>query len=267
MKKTKGAKRTRGKRSGRKKKKLKRISVGPVALGVAICLLLVLICLPLIRQRAKEYGAQVPEDSFSYILDISHHQKSVNWDSLLVMTDAKGRTVRSPGKAVRVKAPDYVVMKASEGENFQDECFGQRWKEAADRGIRRGAYHFFRAERDPRRQAENFARTVGQLSFRDLPPVLDVEILPSGMKRREFNDRVLSCLKEIETRFGRRPIVYAPDSFMTDILDSSIVENYSLWVAGYEREKPLCGNWDYWQFSDKAVVHGIDGKVDLSVIR
>lgn len=257
------------KRKGRRKgrKKVRRITVGPAATGIAIAVLLVLVCLPLIRNRVNERGAAVPEGSFAFVVDISHHQKTVIWDSLAVMTDAKGRTVRSPKKAVRIRQPDYVVMKASEGEKYRDECFAERWEQAACSGFRRGAYHYFLAGKDPVRQAQNFAQTVGQLSFRDMAPVLDVEEKAAAMGRKEFNDRVLLCLQETERLFGRKPIVYAPDSFINDIFDERISEGYDLWVARYSDEKPLCGNWTYWQFTDKAVIYGVEGKADLSVIR
>ena len=75
------------------------------------------------------------------------------------------------------------------------------------------------------------------------------------------------CLQETERLFGRKPIVYAPDSFINDIFDERISEGYDLWVARYSDEKPLCGNWIYWQFTDKAVIYGVEGKADLSVIR
>ncbi len=257
------------KRKGRRKgrKKVRRITVGPAATGIAVAVLLALVCLPLIRNRVNERGAAVPEGSFSFVVDISHHQKTVIWDSLAVMTDAKGRTVRSPKKAVRIRQPDYVVMKASEGEKYRDECFAERWEQAAGSGFRRGAYHYFLAGKDPVRQAQNFAQTVGQLSFRDMAPVLDVEEKAASMGRKEFNDRVLLCLQETERLFGRKPIVYAPDSFINDIFDERISEGYDLWVARYSDEKPLCGNWTYWQFTDKAVIYGVEGKADLSVIR
>ena len=58
-----------------------------------------------------------------------------------------------------------------------------------------------------------------------------------------------------------------PDSFISDIFDERISEGYDLWVARYSDEKPLCGNWTYWQFTDKAVIYGVEGKADLSVIR
>ena len=251
---------------GRSKSRKARITLGSSTVCAIIFLVLALVFIPKMKRRANETGATVPKDAFSYMLDISHHQKHIVWDSLRVMTDAHGRTVRSIEKAVRVKTPDYVVMKATEGENFRDDRFAEYWAEAGKREIRRGAYHFFHAGKSPEKQAQNFIRTVGEMSWRDLPPVLDVETMPSSMKRAEFNKRVLECLKALEEHYKVRPVIYAPDSYIRDIFDDEI-RSYPLWVAHYECEKPVTPQWKYWQFTDKAVVHGIEGKVDLSIIR
>ena len=38
-----------------------------------------------------------------------------------------------------------------------------------------------------------------------------------------------------------------------------------MWIARYNREKPRFSGWTLWQFTDKAVLYGVSGYVDLSV--
>ena len=50
----------------------------------------------------------------------------------------------------------FVYLKATEGGDYQDDKFQQYWLEARERGMRVGAYHFFRLCRDGDIQAQNF---------------------------------------------------------------------------------------------------------------
>ena len=51
-----------------------------------------------------------------------------------------------------------------------------------------------------------------------------------------------------------------------DYLDKDIVANYPVWVAHYEKDSPAFEGWTWWQFTDRAVVKGVPGEVDLSVM-
>lgn len=264
--KKKGRKPVAKKTKGRKKKvKWPKIKIGPLEISIACFILFLLVLIPHLKRRSNDYGAYVPKDAFSYMMDVSHHQKHIAWDSLRVMTDPRGRTVRNPMDASRIKSLDYVVMKATEGENWQDDKFQEYWQKSAEAGLRRGAYHFFLPSKDPVKQARNFIKAVPALRHKDLAPVLDVETKPSSWSKEKFNTAVLRCLSELESYYERKPIVYAPDSFVTDIFNEEIL-SYPIWVAHYETESPEAKRWRYWQFTDKAVVYGVEGKVDLSVI-
>lgn len=255
------------KRKGRAKaKKGKSFKVGPMAIAAAVLILVAAISLPHIHRLRFEHGAAVPQGSLLYMLDVSHHQKSIQWDSLRVGIDAGGRTVRDLRKASRIRNLDYVVMKATEGENYKDDRFAEYWQASLDAGFKRGAYLFFLPGRDPKKQAQNFIRTVGELRHKDLAPIVDAEVKPKSMSNERYSTLVLECIKELEAHYGRKPIIYANDNFLNCILSKDVLA-YPVWVAHYETEKPVVKDWLYWQFTDRAVVHGVEGKVDLSVIR
>ena len=57
-------------------------------------------------------------------LDISHHQDKVNWTRV----DKKYK---------------FIVLKATEGQNFLDSDFSYNWNNARLNGFTVGAYHFF----------------------------------------------------------------------------------------------------------------------------
>ena len=147
-----------------------------------------------------------------------------------------------------------------------DPKFEEYWTEAGKREYARGAYHFFRTSKDPLSQASHYISHV-RLRHSDLPPVLDVETLHRGCSREELNRNVLLWLETVEKHYGRKPIVYTSDSFAQDILSHDITSRYPMWIARYNESPPRFGDWAYWQFTDKALLHGASGYVDLSVIR
>jgi GH25 family lysozyme M1 (1,4-beta-N-acetylmuramidase) len=253
----------RKKRSGKKKKQV-RISIWIVI--AALTVLAALVSLPYMKNGSPEKkGARIPPGAFSYGIDISYYQDKVECDSLMVMTDAKGRTISSITHAKDVRPVSYVLIKATEGVSMKDRMFSSHWKEAEKKNVRRGAYHFFRSSKDPLEQAGHFIETVGNLRYKDLPPVLDIETIHKGCSREELNSKALIWLKEVESHYGRKPIVYANPHYLKNILSPQITQNYPIWVANYEVSRPSYKRWHMWQFTDRALVKGV-GSVDLNVM-
>lgn len=258
------------KTGGRKRKsRIRRIRLGPwttIASAGTIVLSIFLIFHNWKSDPDVETGARVPQGSWRYGIDISHNNEGrIVWDSLYVMTDSKGRTVRDPYKAKEIRPVSFVFIKATEGAAFKDRDFNENWKNAGRSTLRRGAYHFFRSSKDGEIQARNFISTVGELRFKDLPPVLDIETIHRGCTRKLLNERALQWLRTVEKHYGRKPIVYANSSFIKDNLDSEIRDNYEIWVAHYQKDFPEYDGWTWWQFTDRAVVKGVPGRVDLNV--
>ena len=262
----KGAK---GKKTGPKRTRKPASWKGLAAGGAVLFTLLLLLVVRLVRdtENSVETGASVPVGARVFCIDISHHNGDrIVWDSLKVMTNREGQTVRSIEKATQIRPVEAVYMKASEGESMRDRRFRDNWEEAGKRDIKRGAYHFFSPARNPEKQADHFIRVVGELRHSDLPPVLDIETLPLDVTKERLNRNALIWLRLIERHYGKRPVVYAPDSFIRDLLTPEITEKYPLWVAHYEVEKPVCAKWKMWQFTDRAVIYGIPGHTDLSMM-
>lgn len=249
----------------KKRHKKRKIHINLWAVAGIIIALAGIIALPYLGDRwTVEKGAKVPSGAYSYGIDISHFQQKVDWDSLMVLTDGANRTIRSMKHAIDVKPVSYIFIKATEGTSMKDRNFSRNWSEAGKRDIRRGAYHFFRSSKDPEQQARHFIKTVGALRYKDLPPVLDIETIHPGCSHKTLNEKALKWLKIVEEHYDRKPIVYSSASFIEDILCEEIRNNYTIWVAHYDVERPRYSRWHLWQFTDHAVVHGIDGHVDLN---
>lgn len=259
------------KRPRRKKRKPKKVNIGVwTAVGIAASVILALAVMFISQDGGggHETGAKVPPGDWRYGIDISHHNAGdIVWDSLYVLTDKRGKTIRDHHLAKDIRPVSFVFIKATEGVSMVDKDFKRNWQDAGRSGLRRGAYHFFRSSKDGEAQARLFIKTVGDLRFKDLPPVLDIETIHRGGSMKKLNEEALKWLETIEGHYGKKPIVYTGSSFARDWLSKRITDNYPVWIAHYEKDRPDFDGWIFWQFTDKAVVKGVPGPVDLSVMK
>lgn len=259
------------KRPRRKKRKPKKVNIGVwTAVGIAASVILALAVMFISQGGGggHETGAKVPPGDWRYGIDISHHNAGdIVWDSLYVLTDKRGKTIRDHHLAKDIRSVSFVFIKATEGVSMVDKDFKRNWQDAGRSGLRRGAYHFFRSSKDGEAQARLFIKTVGDLRFKDLPPVLDIETIHRGGSMKKLNEEALKWLETIEGHYGKKPIVYTGSSFARDWLSKRITDNYPVWIAHYEKDRPDFDGWTFWQFTDRAVVKGVPGPVDLSVMK
>jgi lysozyme len=250
----------------RRKKASRKWKVSPWLVAGLVLLVAAGVLAPYIRYgRFASEGATVPDGARSFCVDLSHHNTGIVWDSLKVVVDRTGHTTKDLLRAKSVFPVSSVILKATEGEKFTDRRFNEYWEEAGKRDFPRGAYHFFRSSRHPEKQAQHYISQV-KLRHSDLPPVLDVETMHEGCTKQELNEKVLVWLRTVEKHYGRTPIVYTSDSYARDILSPEITQRYPMWIARYNRNEPKFKPWTMWQFTDKAVLYGASGYVDLSVI-
>ena len=173
-------------------------------------------------------------------IDISHHQKSVNWK---VLTE-KNR-------------PDFIFLKSTEGSSHTDSKYREYYKKAKEYQIPVGAYHFFSYQTDGKSQAANFIRHA-QLHQGDIYPVLDVEFRKNMKDKKWIIKQIKSFCHEIKKEYGVYPIIYCEKDYINRYLGDDFKE-FHFWISDLYR-KPRC-NYAIWQYTDRVFVHGI-GKVD-----
>lgn len=181
-------------------------------------------------------------------VDVSHHQGAIDWR--------------------RVAADDvsFAIIKATEGGDHVDTRFARNIEEARAAGLAVGAYHFFTFCRSGAEQARNFLATVP----RDqplLPPAVDIEFQgncarrPSGV---ELAAELTAFLEPVEAAFGKTAVVYlvgeAADAY------AGRLPPRPRWVRSLAWP-PADDGWTYWQYHDRGRVNGIEGGVDLNVLR
>jgi len=185
--------------------------------------------------------------------DISHYQnkEDIKWDSLSI-----------GNKTIPLK---FVLLRATMGNKRTDKNFDHFWENAKKHELLRGAYHFYRPDEDPIKQANSFLATV-KLESGDLPPVLDIEKLPRQKSKKQLVEDLKVWLKIMEATYGTKPIIYTYYHYYKDVLKDDFTE-YPLWLANYN-DVPAPSpddNWLFWQFTEKGIAHGINVKVDLNI--
>ncbi|MFP3833185.1 glycoside hydrolase family 25 protein [Chryseobacterium sp. SIMBA_028] len=189
----------------------------------------------------------------TYGFDVSHYQnrEDIKWDSLSI-----------GNKTIPL---EFVVMRATMGNRSADKHFDEFWEMAKKHNLIRGAYHFYRADEDPVIQANNFLANV-KLESGDLPPILDIEKIPKRKTNKKLIEDLKVWCKIVEETYGEKPIIYTYYHYYKDFLKGEF-ESYPLWLANYNDVPTPSPNdqWDFWQFTENGIVHGINTKVDLDI--
>lgn len=181
---------------------------------------------------------------------------------------------------VRATGQRFMFTKATEGDFYADPTFAANWSGAKAAGLLRGAYHFFRCNVDPNKQAKKFIDYVKTVKDNgELPPVLDLES-HDGQPKDKIISRAKTWLDEVEKAFGRKPIIYSGQYFLQDYFSEAgggppkWAKDYPLWLAQYpntyvDGQQPFLPRgwfkWTFWQYSEKGRVNGINASVDLNV--
>lgn len=182
-------------------------------------------------------------------IDVSAHQKDIDWSR------------------VANEGVEFAYLKATEGGDWVDEQFARNWRGAGLAGIRRGAYHFYTLRRSGSEQADNFLRTVPP-DGEALPPVVDLEFAGNSVNPpgREVLIRELGIfIQRVEGAWKRPVIFYLASNFQIHYQVRQAFDR-EIWISkGLER--PSKDTWRVWQFTDRGRVYGIEGDVDLDLMK
>jgi GH25 family lysozyme M1 (1,4-beta-N-acetylmuramidase) len=215
-------------------------------------------------------------------IDSSHYQGNINW------------------KLVKDSKVDFALIKVTEGNTFYEGNSTtynliKNISNAQNNGIKVGYYHFARPgnNADPKidatYEANWFVSHVKGLPAVDFPLVLDIEAYSNTVlwiDRKADMQIFVSTFIDILKSNGFSTIIYSYKSFLDDNGITNFGNN-KLWIANYmkypitnpERDLPsLPVGWKgkdwlahqnvpIWQFSSQGQVNGIQGNVDINVMK
>ncbi|MEB3369708.1 lysozyme [Saccharopolyspora mangrovi] len=194
-------------------------------------------------------------------IDVSNHNGDIDW------------------KQVAAAGKKFTFVLATDGTSFTNPRYAEQYNGAKDAGLIAGAYHFARpGSSSAAEQAERFLDTAGyQADGKTLPPVLDLEVDPKvggcyGLSVEEMHQWTKTFNEKVEERTGKEAIIYANPSFWRECMGSTdAFGDHALWLASYGVDNPSVpngfGDWDFWQYTSKGKVAGINTNTDLNLYK
>lgn len=227
------------------------------ALEGVLGLLLVLVLIALIAIPAL----RVSNPGNTYGIDVSSHNGSIRW------------------KEVAENGVEFAVIRVgsrgwSNGAIKEDPQFKRNMRHAWFHHVDRGVYFYSQAVNEAEAEEEALAvvKSVGGADLA-LPIFLDLEDTGTNGKgradklSREERTKVALAFARVIEEKGFRPGVYANRWYLNSALDPQALEDagVAIWLAEYtsSARPKYTGHYDYWQYSEKGTVPGIDGTVDL----
>lgn len=181
-------------------------------------------------------------------LDISHHQEKVNW----TLVDKKYK---------------FIILKATEGQNFLDTDFLYNWNNARLNGFVVGAYHFFVMTSSGEAQADFYISKVPD-SEKTLPPIIDLEISTKKYKKSDVIEHLRVMVEKLEKHYKKRVIFYVNYNTYNAYIKGEFPEN-KIWITDYKYFPKIEeeNRWIIWQVSRRGRIEGIPGFTDKNVLR
>lgn len=188
-------------------------------------------------------------DGEAYGIDVASHQGDIDWRSV-----AKDNIA-------------FAYIKATEGGDFTDQRFEQNWHGAGAAGLDRGAYHFFTLCTPGLDQARHFLKVV-PADADALPPAVDLELAGNCSTRptaANVRHQLDSFIAQVEAAWGRPLVLYVGDDWER-AYPTRARSDRPLWHRRILR-RPDVDGWTIWQIHGLANIDGIQGPVDLNIMR
>ena len=181
-------------------------------------------------------------------LDISHHQEKVNWTRV----DPKYK---------------FIILKATEGQNFLDTDFLYNWNNARLNGFVVGAYHFFTMTSSGTAQADFYISKVSA-SDKTLPPIIDLEISTKKYKKKDVVKNLEEMVDKLEEHYKKRVIFYVNYNTYNAYIKNEFPKN-KIWITDYKYFPKIKedNRWIIWQVSKRGRIDGFPGFTDKNVLR
>lgn len=195
------------------------------------------------------------------MIDVSRWQGTINW------------------KKVKKDGISYAIIRvgyrgSEQGTLNKDIKFDTNIKQATAAGIKVGIYFYSQAitENEAVAEAKYAIKAAGKYKLA-LPVVIDYEYAESAsgltgrlykahLSKKKATAVCRAFCKEVK-RQGKVPMIYANRSVLsTDIDGAALAKDYKIWLAEYNHKALYSGTYDFWQYSPKCKVDGIDGAVD-----
>lgn len=186
-------------------------------------------------------------------IDTSNYQGQISW-----------REAHNSGLS-------FGIVKATEGTEFTDQCFGSSWQQLHDLGMPRAAYHFFYDHIDPVSQVEFFhdhVRSQGRFHYGDavMIDVEEVGVTNAGLCVDNLKTFIRRVWHDIDKPIG----IYTNGDTWLNLLgnpDDELFRRCFLWQGslgpGLAKLAPWPKGPSFLQYSWTGRIPGVSTPVDL----
>lgn len=190
-------------------------------------------------------------------IDVSRYNREIDWETV-ADTPVEFAIIRCGYRG------------ASSGLLILDSTFKDNMMGASKAGIPVGVYFFSQAITEAEAIEEaSMVIDKCKLFLLDYPIFIDSE--SAGGKGRadklskEDRTAIVKAFCETVANSGYEAGVYASANWWNENLDADKLTHYHSWLAQYKDVPDYEGYYDFWQYTSKGSVDGIDTKVDLNV--
>ena len=173
------------------------------------------------------------------------------------------------------KNKSFAILKATEGKDYKDPMFMDHSIGFHSIGLSLGAYHFTKFKNSSFDEAMNFCQSIFNSSvFYDFV-FLDLEHRDTDLSGIEIMSWTQDFLDIVSRSLGRKLIskkdvgIYTSSNYLREmkLQNYNWMKSYNLWACDWE-DQPIVypwDNWEFWQYSSKGSLAGIEGYVDLNL--
>ncbi len=193
--------------------------------------------------QTKQFSTYQPGENEIWGIDISHHQKSINWNEM------------------ERNKPKFVFLKSREGSTHIDTKHKVYKKRLKNLSIPTGSYHFFSYGSSGIKQAKHFLKNAN-VKKGDLTPVLDVEFKNNMPNKDYVTKNITDFMNYITNELGVPPLIYCECDYYNKYIKDKINTNTQYWISDFWRT-PKC-NYLIWQKTDRFKHKAFKGTVDFN---
>ena len=191
-------------------------------------------------------------------IDVSKYQGTIDWS------------------AVKEEGIEYAFIRLGlrgyeSAKIVLDEYYEANMKGANSAGVAAGVYFFTQAVTvEEAKEEADFV--IEHLAGYDVscPVVFDVERISGGkgrayqLTKEERTDITIAFCEAVKAA-GYTPMIYGNVVCFTRLLDMTKLNDYEKWYAFYDDYMYMPYNVSCWQYTEKGLVDGIPGNVDLNI--
>ncbi len=201
----------------------------------------------------------IAEGTIKFGIDVSKYQGKIDWE--------KVKTSNVKFAMIRCGYRGYTQGGLNEDIEFENNIKG-----AYKNGIKVGLYFYSSAinEKEAIEEADfvlNLINKYGVKNYIEYPIAIDIEDFEGtrnySLSVLERTNVVKAFCNKIKNS-GYEPMVYSYTYFLENKLNMDELKQYDTWIADYYGNTWYNRPYTIWQYTDKGIINGIQGNVDLN---